>query len=100
VLTLNPDGIFLSNGPGDPAALDYAHKTGARSDGQKTDLRDLSWSSSSRIRVRRIDVQIEIWPSAARISPVKDLRTGKVAITAQNHGFRGRSGVASPQRLK
>jgi carbamoyl-phosphate synthase small subunit len=27
VLALDPDGIFLSNGPGDPAALDYAHKT-------------------------------------------------------------------------
>src|SRR5260370_9470993 len=27
VLALNPDGIFLSNGPGDPAALPYAHKT-------------------------------------------------------------------------
>ena len=63
VLTLNPDGIFLSNGPGDPAALDYAHKTRARSNGQKTNLRDLSWSSSSRIRVRRINIQIEIRPS-------------------------------------
>ena len=27
VLALNPDGVFLSNGPGDPAALAYAHKT-------------------------------------------------------------------------
>src|SRR5260370_42281421 len=30
VLALNPDGVFLSNGPGDPAALPYAHK--AKSD--------------------------------------------------------------------
>jgi len=46
----------------------------------------LSWSSSSRVRFWRIDVQIEIWSSGAN-QPVKDLRTGKVAITAQNHGF-------------
>src|SRR5262245_49625619 len=35
----------------------------ARPNGQKTNLRDLSWPSSSRVRFWRIDVQIEIWPS-------------------------------------
>ena len=60
VLALNPDGIFLSNGPGDPAALPYAHKTVHDLMGKKTDFRNLSRTSSSRVRVWWIDFQTEI----------------------------------------
>ena len=63
VLALNPDGVFLSNGPGDPAALDYAHTSRPRSDGQEADLRNLSRPSSARLRVWRPHLQTEIRPS-------------------------------------
>ena len=53
VLALNPDGVFLSNGPGDPGALDYAHKAVARSDREEADLRDLPRASDARLCVWR-----------------------------------------------
>ena len=85
MLALKPDGVFLSNGPGDPAALDYAHR-----------LRDL-WARRPifgiclghqmlGLRLRRQDLQAQVRPS--RRQPAReDLATGKVAITSQNHGF-------------
>ena len=86
VLALSPDGIFLSNGPGDPAALDYTHRT----------LRELI----GKIPIFGICLghQILGYAFGGRTfklkfghhggnQPVQDLRTGKVAITAQNHGF-------------
>jgi carbamoyl-phosphate synthase small subunit len=86
VLTMNPDGVFLGNGPGDPAALDYVHKT----------VRDLI----GRTPIFGICLGHQVLGYAfggktfklkfghhGGNQPVKDLRTGRVAITAQNHGF-------------
>ena len=71
VLATNPDGIFLSNGPGDPAALPYAHKA-------VYDLIGFAFGGST--------FKLKFGHRGAN-QPVKDLRSGKVAITAQNHGF-------------
>jgi carbamoyl-phosphate synthase small subunit len=86
VLALKPDGVLLSNGPGDPAALTYVHSV----------IRDLI----GKIPVFGICLghQMLGYAVGGRTfklkfghrggnQPVKDLRTGKVAITAQNHGF-------------
>lgn len=87
VLALNPDGIFLSNGPGDPEPCDYAIQA----------IREF------------LDIQIPVFgiclghqllalASGARTMkmkfghhganhPVQELDTGRVLITSQNHGF-------------
>src|SRR5207247_7147283 len=86
VLALNPDGIFLSNGPGDPAALPYAHEA----------VRDLMGKSPIfGICLGHQVLGFALGGSTFKLKfghrganqPVKDLRTGKVEITAQNHGF-------------
>ena len=87
VLAMNPDGVFLSNGPGDPEPCDYAiaavqqiveagvptfgiclgHQIMALASGAKTFKMDNSHHGANH--------------------PVKDLDTGRVSITSQNHGF-------------
>ncbi|GKT26245.1 glutamine-hydrolyzing carbamoyl-phosphate synthase small subunit [Acidovorax sp. SUPP3334] len=87
VLAMNPDGVFLSNGPGDPAPCDYAieatrqiidagvptfgiclgHQIMALASGAKTFKMDNSHHGANH--------------------PVKDLDNGRVSITSQNHGF-------------
>jgi len=88
VLALKPDGVFLSNGPGDPEPCDYA----IEAIGQVLD--------TTRIPVFGICLghQLMGLASGARTlkmkfghhganHPVKDLDTGEVVITSQNHGF-------------
>ena len=87
VLALRPDGVFLSNGPGDPEPCDYAiaatrtlvearvptfgiclgHQILALASGAKTFKMKFGHHGANH--------------------PVKDLDTGRVAITSQNHGF-------------
>ncbi|PJI98102.1 carbamoyl-phosphate synthase small subunit [Acidovorax sp. 69] len=87
VLAMKPDGVFLSNGPGDPAPCDYAiaatqqiidsgvptfgiclgHQIMALASGAKTFKMDNSHHGANH--------------------PVKDLDNGRVSITSQNHGF-------------
>ena len=86
VLALKPDGVFLSNGPGDPAALDYAHEA-VRGLIGKTPVfgiclghQVLGYACGGKTFKLRFGHH-------GGNQPVKDLRTGKMAITAQNHGF-------------
>ncbi|MDX1810817.1 MAG: glutamine-hydrolyzing carbamoyl-phosphate synthase small subunit [Gammaproteobacteria bacterium] len=87
VLALNPDGVFLSNGPGDPEPCDYAisaikdildksipifgiclgHQLLALASGAKTEKMKFGHHGANH--------------------PVQDLETGQVMITSQNHGF-------------
>ncbi|MDH4390852.1 MAG: glutamine-hydrolyzing carbamoyl-phosphate synthase small subunit [Aquabacterium sp.] len=87
VLALRPDGIFLSNGPGDPQPCDYAI-TAARS------LIDTGIPTFGIC----LGHQIMALASGAKTfkmkfghhganHPVKDLDSGRVSITSQNHGF-------------
>ena len=58
---IEPDGIFLSNGPGDPAALPYAiNNVRELVEVRRADVRHLPRSSDSRARRRRRDVQAEV----------------------------------------
>ena len=86
VLTLNPDGIFLSNGPGDPAALDYAHKSVHDLMGKKPIFGICLGHQVLGFAFGGSTFKLKFGHRGAN-QPVKDLRTGKVAITAQNHGF-------------
>ena len=85
-LALNPDGIFLSNGPGDPSALPYAHKTVADLMGKKPIFGICLGHQILGFAVGGSTFKLKFGHRGAN-QPVKDLNTGKVAITAQNHGF-------------
>ncbi|QIL43537.1 glutamine-hydrolyzing carbamoyl-phosphate synthase small subunit [Acidovorax sp. HDW3] len=87
VLALSPDGIFLSNGPGDPAACDYA-------------IAAVQQILHSGVPTFGICLGHQIMALAAGAKtfkmanshhganhPVKDLDSGRVSITSQNHGF-------------
>jgi carbamoyl-phosphate synthase small subunit len=85
-LALNPDGIFLSNGPGDPAALPYAHKTVHDLMGKRPIFGICLGHQVLGFAFGGSTFKLKFGHRGAN-QPVKDLRTGKVAITAQNHGF-------------
>ena len=87
VLAMNPDGVFLSNGPGDPEPCDYA-------------IAAIKEILATSIPVFGICLghQLLALASGARTEkmkfghhganhPVQDLKTGQVMITSQNHGF-------------
>jgi carbamoyl-phosphate synthase small subunit len=86
VLALEPDGIFLSNGPGDPAALPYAHKAVHDLMGKKPIFGICLGHQILGFAFGGSTFKLKFGHRGAN-QPVKDLRTGKVAITAQNHGF-------------
>jgi carbamoyl-phosphate synthase small subunit len=85
-LALNPDGIFLSNGPGDPAALPYAHKAVHDLMGRKPIFGICLGHQILGFAFGGSTFKLKFGHRGAN-QPVKDLRSGKVAITAQNHGF-------------
>jgi carbamoyl-phosphate synthase small subunit len=85
-LALNPDGIFLSNGPGDPSALPYAHRTVADLMGKKPIFGICLGHQMLGFAFGGSTFKLKFGHRGAN-QPVKDLHTGKVAITAQNHGF-------------
>jgi carbamoyl-phosphate synthase small subunit len=87
VLTLNPDGVFLSNGPGDPEPCDYA-------------IAAIREFIAKKIPVFGICLGHQLLALAAGAKtlkmghghhganhPVQDLDSGRVMITSQNHGF-------------
>lgn len=101
ILSLNPDGILLSNGPGDPAAVTYAIET----------IKELIRLPLTGLSVRRNTYRLSIpmfgiclghqllglalggktfklkFGHRGANHPVKNLETGKIEITTQNHGF-------------
>ncbi len=87
VLALNPDGVFLSNGPGDPEPCDYAI----------TAIKEILETDTPVFGIC-LGHQLLALASGARTMkmvsghhganhPVQDLKTGMVMITSQNHGF-------------
>src|SRR6266446_2268514 len=86
VLALNPDGIFLSNGPGDPAALPYAHEALRGLMGKRPIFGICLGHQVLGFAFGGSTFKLKFGHRGAN-QPVKDLRSGKVAITAQNHGF-------------
>ncbi|WP_395719760.1 glutamine-hydrolyzing carbamoyl-phosphate synthase small subunit [Prosthecobacter sp.] len=86
VLAKNPDGIFLSNGPGDPAALDYIHKEVKQLIGVKPIFAICLGHQILGHAYGGKTFKLKFGHRGGN-QPVKDLRNGKVAITSQNHGF-------------
>ena len=86
-LALKPDGVFLSNGPGDPEPCDYAIRAiaelvaaGVPTFGICLGHQLLALASGART------TKMKFGHHGAN-HPVKDLDSGRVAITSQNHGF-------------
>lgn len=81
-----PDGVFLSNGPGDPAALPYIHKTVT---GLLPDFPIFGICLGHQMVTHALGGSTYKLKFGHRggNQPVKNLETGKVSITAQNHGF-------------
>lgn len=86
VLSKNPDGIFLSNGPGDPAALDYIHAELRQLIGQKPIFGICLGNQLLGHAFGGKTFKLKFGHRGGN-QPVKDLRTGKISITSQNHGF-------------
>ena len=87
ILEWGPDAVFLSNGPGDPAALDYAIKEIKQLVAKKLPIfgiclghQLLTWAFGGKT------YKLKFGHHAAN-HPVKELATGMVEITSQNHGF-------------
>ena len=86
VLALKPDGVFLSNGPGDPAALGYVHENIRQLMGRTPIFGICLGHQMLGYAFGGKTFKLKFGHRGGN-QPVKDLRTGKVAITSQNHGF-------------
>lgn len=86
VLAKNPDGVFLSNGPGDPAALGYIHEELKQLIGQKPIFGICLGNQLLAHAFGGTTFKLKFGHRGGN-QPVKDLRTGKISITSQNHGF-------------
>lgn len=82
-----PHGIYVSNGPGDPAAMDYAVKTVEDALAAKTPLFGICLGHQLLARASGITTFKMHHGHRGLNHPVKNLRTGKSEITTQNHGF-------------
>lgn len=86
ILRLEPDGIFLSNGPGDPEPLEFAHRTIAALLGKKPIFGICLGHQLLSLACGAKTFKLKFGHRGAN-QPVLDLETGKVEITTQNHGF-------------
>ncbi len=86
VLAKNPDGIFLSNGPGDPAALGYIHNELRQLIGKKPIFGICLGNQLLAHAYGGSTFKLKFGHRGGN-QPVKDLRTGQISITSQNHGF-------------
>jgi len=94
VRELNPDGVFLSNGPGDPEPLDYAHKlVGALMREYPTFGICLGHQMITHALGAKT-FKLKFGHRGGN-QPVKNLSTGRVSITSQNHGF-----ASTPEELE
>ena len=86
ILARKPDGVFLTNGPGDPAAVKGADKTVAELIGKVPVFGICLGHQILALALGGKTWKMKFGHRGAN-QPVKDLKTGKVEITAQNHGF-------------
>ena len=86
VLDMQPDGIFLSNGPGDPATLPYAIEQVRRCIGVKPVMGICLGHQILALASGAETVKLKFGHHGGN-QPIRDMRTERVLITAENHGF-------------
>jgi carbamoyl-phosphate synthase small subunit len=86
VLAMNPDGIFLSNGPGDPDAVPYAKENVEKLIGKRPIFGICLGHQIMGLALGGKTYKLKFGHHGGN-QPVMDLTTRKVEITAQNHGF-------------
>jgi carbamoyl-phosphate synthase small subunit len=92
ILAANPDGVFLSNGPGDPAALEDAVNTLRPILGE---VPTFGICLGHQLLGLALDCETYKMPFGHHGAnhPVRNLKTGRIEITSQNHGFAVREGT-------
>ncbi len=86
MLSVKPDAVFLSNGPGDPAVLEYVIRTVRGLLGQRPVFGICLGHQLMGLALGGQTFKLKFGHRGAN-QPVKDLSTGKVEITSQNHGY-------------
>jgi carbamoyl-phosphate synthase small subunit len=86
VLAMKPDGVFLSNGPGDPGALPYLSDELRKLFGRSPIFGICLGHQLLGLAYGGKEFKLKFGHRGGN-QPVKDLKSGKVSITSQNHGF-------------
>jgi carbamoyl-phosphate synthase small subunit len=86
ILSHKPDGVFLSNGPGDPAAVGYAVETVKTLVGKLPVFGICLGHQLLCLALGGKSYKLKFGHHGAN-HPVKDLRSGEIEITSQNHGY-------------
>lgn len=87
ILDLDPDGVFFSNGPGDPATADHAVATMGSLMQARIPVFGICFGHQVLGRALGLPTYKLRYGHRGINQPVQDLRTGKVEVTAHNHGF-------------
>ncbi|MFZ3496336.1 glutamine-hydrolyzing carbamoyl-phosphate synthase small subunit [Streptomyces sp. 5.8] len=87
IYAVNPDGVFFSNGPGDPATADHAVSVMQGVLARKTPLFGICFGNQILGRALGFGTYKLKYGHRGINQPVQDRTTGKVEITAHNHGF-------------
>ncbi len=93
VLALDPDGVFLSNGPGDPAAITYAPPVIRRIAEQEVPMMGICLGHQLLGLTFGATTAKMPYGHHGGNHPVRELATGQVLITSQNHGFAVQGGA-------